>query len=184
MILSALLVSVGINFGLCVIYICLFSILRKLPVHADVYARRIVAETKNDSTLERLLPSSSWVRMAWLPTEDELLMRSGLDGFVFMRIYIFRLLTFIPYSLWNFVIVLYARNHFKLICWTNGVFGTKRLRVSSFYRLTKSSIFNKKPRLTLQIQKLCLTKRYQLPASYYPLSASFSEHAQSKVIFF
>ncbi|KAL7606945.1 hypothetical protein Lser_V15G20259 [Lactuca serriola] len=94
MILSALLVSVGINFGLCVIYICLFSILRKLPVHADVYAPRIVAETKNDSTLERLLPSSSWVRMAWLPTEDELLMRSGLDGFVFMRIYIFSLKVF------------------------------------------------------------------------------------------
>ncbi|CAH1421016.1 unnamed protein product [Lactuca virosa] len=98
MILSALLTSVGINFGLCLIYITLYSILRKQPVNAEVYAPRIVAEGKydqrSDFNLERLLPSTSWVMRAWHPPEEELLMRAGLDGVVFMRIFIFSLKMF------------------------------------------------------------------------------------------
>ncbi|KAI3768554.1 hypothetical protein L2E82_19339 [Cichorium intybus] len=95
MILSALLTSVGINFGLCIIYIAAFSILRKLPVNADVYAPRIVAAAKNDDTSDSNSGrSTSWLRMAWDPSEDELLMRAGLDGLVFMRIFIFSLKVF------------------------------------------------------------------------------------------
>ncbi|KAI3500731.1 hypothetical protein L1887_36556 [Cichorium endivia] len=95
MIVSALLTSVGINFGLCIIYIAAFSILRRLPVNADVYAPRIVAAAKNDDTSDSNSGrSTSWLRMAWDPSEDELLMRAGLDGLVFMRIFIFSLKVF------------------------------------------------------------------------------------------
>ncbi|KAL4581797.1 hypothetical protein LXL04_006325 [Taraxacum kok-saghyz] len=95
MILSALLTSVGINFGLCIIYITLFSIMRKLPDNADVYAPRIVAATKNGQRSDfNLVPSTSWVRMAWDPSEEELVKRAGLDGFVFMRIFVFSLKVF------------------------------------------------------------------------------------------
>lgn len=68
-------------------------------MNAEVYAPRIVAEGKydqrSDFNLERLLPSTSWMMRAWHPPEEELLMRAGLDGVVFMRIFIFRLLFFI-----------------------------------------------------------------------------------------
>ncbi|KVH92721.1 CSC1-like protein HYP1 isoform X2 [Cynara cardunculus var. scolymus] len=98
MILSALLTSVGINLGLCFLFFTLYSILRKQPGNADVYAPRLVAEGKsdqrNDFNLERLLPSTSWVKRSWNPSEQELLVRAGLDGVVFMRIIIFSLKVF------------------------------------------------------------------------------------------
>lgn len=98
MILSALLTSVGINLGLCVLFFTLYSILRKQPGNADVYAPRLVIEGKSpqrsDFNLERLLPSTSWVRRAWQTSEEELLSISGLDAVVFMRIFIFSLRVF------------------------------------------------------------------------------------------
>ncbi|KAK9067206.1 hypothetical protein SSX86_014532 [Deinandra increscens subsp. villosa] len=98
MILSALLTSVGINLGLCFLFFTLYSILRKQPVNADVYAPRLVAEGKldlrNSFNLERLLPSTGWVTRAWHPSEEELLNRAGLDGVVFMRAIIFGLKLF------------------------------------------------------------------------------------------
>ncbi|MFS7897405.1 putative calcium-dependent channel, 7TM region phosphate [Helianthus anomalus] len=94
MILSALLTSVGINLGLCFLFFTLYSVLRKQPGNADVYAPRLVAEGKLEPrinfNLERLLPSAGWVSSSWHPTEEELLSRAGLDGVVFMRIIIFR----------------------------------------------------------------------------------------------
>ncbi|GKC58947.1 CSC1-like protein HYP1 [Tanacetum coccineum] len=102
MILSALLTSVGINFGLCLLYFTLYSILRKQPGNADVYAPRLVAEGKleerNSFNLVRLLPSTSWVKRAWQPSEEELFMRAGLDGVVFIRLILFRLPTFAIYK--------------------------------------------------------------------------------------
>jgi len=96
MILSALLTSVGINLGLCFLFFTLYSILRKQPGNAEVYAPRLVAEGKSQQSsnfnLERLLPSAGWVTRAWRPSEAELLSTSGLDAVVFMRIFIFRLL--------------------------------------------------------------------------------------------
>ncbi|KAK6928161.1 CSC1/OSCA1-like, N-terminal transmembrane domain [Dillenia turbinata] len=98
MILSALLTSVGINFGLCLIFFTLYSILRKQPGNINVYAPRLVAEGKfqqiDHFNLERLLPSTSWVRSAWNLSEEELLSISGLDAVVFMRIFIFSLKVF------------------------------------------------------------------------------------------
>lgn len=98
MILSALLTSVGINLGLCFLFFTLYSILRKQPGNAEVYAPRLVAEGKSqqsrDFNLERFLPSAGWVTRAWQPSEAELLSTSGLDAVVFMRIFIFSVRVF------------------------------------------------------------------------------------------
>lgn len=96
MIVSALLTSVGINFGLCVIFFTLYSILRKQPCNYDVYAPRKLAEEKSRGSsnfnIERLLPTPGWLMQAWKPSEEELLSSSGLDAVVFMRIFTFRYL--------------------------------------------------------------------------------------------
>ncbi|KAK9698339.1 hypothetical protein RND81_08G097000 [Saponaria officinalis] len=97
MILSALLTSVGINLGICFLFFTLYSILRKQPINARLYAPRLVAERKLKDTgfnLERLLPSAGWVKRAWELSEDDLLESSGLDGVVFMRIITFSLKVF------------------------------------------------------------------------------------------
>ncbi|XP_062151153.1 CSC1-like protein HYP1 isoform X2 [Alnus glutinosa] len=95
MILSALLTSVGINLGLCFLFLVLYSILRKQPGNITVYAPRLVAEGKTQQrgqfNLESLLPTAGWVKKAWQPSEEELLSILGLDAVVFMRIFTFRL---------------------------------------------------------------------------------------------
>lgn len=94
MILSALLTSVGINLGLCLLFFTLYSILRKQPGNVTVYAPRLAAEGKAQQggqfNLESLLPTVGWVRKAWQLSEDEILSVLGLDAVVFMRIFIFR----------------------------------------------------------------------------------------------
>ena len=61
-ILSALLTSIGINLGLCLLFFTLYSILRKQPGNITVYAPRLVAEGKvkegGHFNLERLLPTT------------------------------------------------------------------------------------------------------------------------------
>ncbi|KAE9454398.1 hypothetical protein C3L33_13695, partial [Rhododendron williamsianum] len=98
MIVSALLTSVGINFGLCVLFFTLYSVLRKQPSHYDVYAPRLLANGESHRgshfNLERLIPTPGWVRRAWRHSEEELLASSGLDAVVFMRIIIFSLRVF------------------------------------------------------------------------------------------
>ncbi|XP_054779832.1 CSC1-like protein HYP1 isoform X2 [Prosopis cineraria] len=98
MILSALLTSVGINLGLCFLFFTLYSILRKQPGNITVYAPRLVTEGKfqqgDHFNLEQLLPSASWVKKAWEPSEEELISKSGLDAFIFMRMFIFSLRVF------------------------------------------------------------------------------------------
>nr|XP_027187716.1 CSC1-like protein HYP1 isoform X2 [Cicer arietinum] len=98
MILSALLTSVAINLGLCLLFFTLYSILRKQPGNITVYVPRLVAEGKvkegGHFNLERLLPTAGWVRKAWEPTEEEFLLNCGLDAFVFMRIFVFSLKVF------------------------------------------------------------------------------------------
>ncbi|XP_010258239.1 PREDICTED: CSC1-like protein HYP1 [Nelumbo nucifera] len=98
MIVSALLTSVGINLGLCILFFTLYSILRKQPSNANVYGPRLVAEGKSQqnscSNIERLLPSPGWVRRAWQLSEEEILSTTGLDAVVLMRIFIFSLRVF------------------------------------------------------------------------------------------
>lgn len=132
MILSALLTSIGINLGLCLLFFTLYSILRKQPGNVTVYAPRLVAEHETEQSrqfnLESLLPSPWWVRQAWQPTEEELLSLLGLDAVVFMRIFIFRLLNIlysIPkhylhkrYGLYLEILISSVKKFFNLlICW-------------------------------------------------------------------
>lgn len=110
MILSALLTSVGINLGLCLLFFTLYSILRKQPGNRIVYAPRLVDKEKKsqpaDFNLERLLPSPGWVRQAWEPSEDELLSMLGLDAVVFMHIFTFSLKVFIVAGIIGITILL------------------------------------------------------------------------------
>ncbi|KAK9051014.1 hypothetical protein SSX86_027639 [Deinandra increscens subsp. villosa] len=95
MIVSGLLASVAINFALCIIFFTLYSILRKQPGNYKVYAPRLLAEgiararRPRSFHLKRLLPTASWIKNAWRPSEEQLLSYSGLDAVVFMRIIIF-----------------------------------------------------------------------------------------------
>lgn len=94
MIVSALLTSVGINTGLCVLLLSFYSVLRKQPDNVYVYAPRRVAEEQakreGPFSLERLVPSPGWIVRAWRLSEDEFLSAAGFDAFVFLRIFIFR----------------------------------------------------------------------------------------------
>ncbi|KAK9090754.1 hypothetical protein Sjap_023931 [Stephania japonica] len=98
MIVSALLTSVGINFGLCILFLTLYSILRKQVGNINVYAPRLAVEGSSKQTsrfsLESLLPSPGWVRRAWQASEEELLSSSSLDVIVFVRIFSFSLKLF------------------------------------------------------------------------------------------
>ncbi|XAR51708.1 hypothetical protein NMG60_11006421 [Bertholletia excelsa] len=110
MILSALLTSVGINLGLCFLFFTLYSILRKQPSNLVVYAPRSVAEENAEErsrfNLGRLVPSPGWVRRAWQLSEEELLSISGLDGVVFMRIFIFSLRVFMTAAIIGIFVLL------------------------------------------------------------------------------
>lgn len=105
MLLSALLTSVAINSGLCVMFYTLYSILRKQPSNYAVYIPRLLAEGKSKRrgrfNLERLIPSPDWLKNAWKLSDEELLRSSGLDAVVFMRLITFRSLGFFSRkSLW------------------------------------------------------------------------------------
>lgn len=89
---SALLTSAGINIGICVVLVSLYSILRKQPSNYCVYFGRMLSGgrvKRNDPRwYERFAPSPSWLVKAWETTEDELLAAAGLDAVVFVRMVI------------------------------------------------------------------------------------------------
>ncbi|CAI9096534.1 OLC1v1032711C7 [Oldenlandia corymbosa var. corymbosa] len=95
MLVSALLTSVLINSGLCVLLWALYSSLRKRPDNYRVYAPRLLAECNSRAIdtfrLERLLSTPSWVARAWQTSEEELLSSAGLDAVVFRRLITFSL---------------------------------------------------------------------------------------------
>ncbi|XP_072971847.1 CSC1-like protein RXW8 [Typha angustifolia] len=96
--ISALLTSAGINVGLCAVFLSLYSVLRKQPGNINVYFGRRLAEEHgraHDSfTIERLVPSASWIVKACEHTEAEILQVAGLDAVVFLRIVIFSIRIF------------------------------------------------------------------------------------------
>ncbi|KAG2256734.1 hypothetical protein Bca52824_076028 [Brassica carinata] len=89
---SALLTSAGINIGICVVLVSLYSILRKQPSNYCVYFGRMLSGgrvKRNDPRwYERFAPSPSWLVKAWETTEDEMLAAAGLDAVVFIRMVI------------------------------------------------------------------------------------------------
>ncbi|CAI0464335.1 unnamed protein product [Linum tenue] len=96
--IAALLTSAGINIALCVLLFTLYSVLRKQPSNRIVYFGRRLASVQlrsNDPfSLERFVPSTSWLIKAWETTEDEILTVGGLDAVVFQRILIFSIRIF------------------------------------------------------------------------------------------
>ncbi|XP_044475681.1 CSC1-like protein RXW8 [Mangifera indica] len=96
--LSALLTSAGINIAITVSLLSLYSILRKQPSNVSVYFGRKLASTcerRNDAfSLERFVPSPSWILKAWETTEAELLELGGVDAVVFIRILVFSIRVF------------------------------------------------------------------------------------------
>lgn len=99
--ISALLTSAGINIGLCVLFLSLYSVLRKQPANIRVYFGRRIAEEhdrlRGAFILERFVPSTGWIVKALQCTEEEILAAAGLDAVVFNRILVFR------YSVQNFL---------------------------------------------------------------------------------
>jgi hypothetical protein len=92
--ISALLTSAGINVGLCVLFLSLYSVLRKQPANIRVYFGRRVAEDHNPLRegfiLERFVPSAGWIVKALRCTEEDLLAAAGLDAVAFNRMLVFR----------------------------------------------------------------------------------------------
>ncbi|KAL3734980.1 hypothetical protein ACJRO7_024182 [Eucalyptus globulus] len=96
--ISAFLTSAGINIGLCVVLLLLYSLLRKQPSNFCVYFVRRLAQARQkciDSLwFDRFVPSPSWILKAWETSEDEILSTAGLDAVVFIRILVFSLRVF------------------------------------------------------------------------------------------
>lgn len=96
--ISALLTSAGINIGLCVVLLLLYSLLRKQPSNLSVYFGRRLAQARPKSIdslcFHRFVPSPSWIVKAWETSEEEILSVGGLDAVVFIRILVFSLRVF------------------------------------------------------------------------------------------
>ncbi|KAM0911114.1 hypothetical protein ACQ4PT_013706 [Festuca glaucescens] len=97
--LAALLTSAGINISLCILFLSLYSILRKQPHNFGVYFGRRLAEEKFQDqvdyfSFERLLPTAGWIVKAYWCTEEEIRRVAGLDSVVFLRLFIFSIRIF------------------------------------------------------------------------------------------
>lgn len=97
--ISSLLTSAAINIAICVALVSLYSILRKQPCNISVYfGRKITAPCRprhrHTSSLDRFVPSPSWIMKAWEATDEEILASGGVDGVVFMRIIVFSIRIF------------------------------------------------------------------------------------------
>ncbi|CAD6269463.1 unnamed protein product [Miscanthus lutarioriparius] len=96
--ISALLTSAGINIGLCVLFLSLYSVLRKQPANVRVYFGRRIAEEhdrlRGAFILERFVPSTGWIVKALQCTEEEILAAAGLDAVAFNRILVFSIRIF------------------------------------------------------------------------------------------
>ncbi|XP_050226783.1 CSC1-like protein RXW8 isoform X1 [Mercurialis annua] len=96
--IAALLTSAGINVGICIVLFGLYSVLRKQPSNRVVYFGRRLASVRLRSSdvfsIERFVPSPSWIVKAWETTEEEILSIGGLDALVFQRMLIFSIRVF------------------------------------------------------------------------------------------
>ncbi|CAD6267229.1 unnamed protein product [Miscanthus lutarioriparius] len=83
MILSALATSVGLNLALTVLLAAAYSLLRRRPPYVEVYAPR-----------RPYAPLESWLAAAWRRSEEDVHAAAGLDGVVFVRIFVFSIRVF------------------------------------------------------------------------------------------
>lgn len=106
-----MLVSAGINIGLGLFMLSLFSILKKQPAYAPIYYPRRLSLNHQISfgpafSGRRLIPSVEWLRRAIQVTEDEILDQCGLDVLVFIRLFKFGIKFFLFSSVVGLVILL------------------------------------------------------------------------------
>ncbi|KAM3357785.1 hypothetical protein P3S68_020716 [Capsicum galapagoense] len=95
--IQSLVVAVGINIGLAIFILSLFSLLKKQPFYFPIYhARRLslghhdVPNSAHRSfSFRRLVPKVDLLFRAVQVTEEEILHNSGLDVLVFVRIFKF-----------------------------------------------------------------------------------------------
>uniref|UniRef100_A0ACD5YJG5 Uncharacterized protein n=1 Tax=Avena sativa TaxID=4498 RepID=A0ACD5YJG5_AVESA len=83
MIVSALATAVGINLGLTLLLASAFSLLRRRAPYVSVYSPR-----------RPYAPLESWIAAAWRRSEEDIHAASGLDGVVFVRIFVFSIRVF------------------------------------------------------------------------------------------
>ncbi|KAL8172349.1 hypothetical protein V2J09_024153, partial [Rumex salicifolius] len=92
---QSLLASAAINFGLALVVLSLFSILKKQPSNASVYYPRPLSDHRRPDvsfdafSFRRLLPSISWISRAFHVTEDDIILFYGLDTLVVFRLFKF-----------------------------------------------------------------------------------------------
>lgn len=83
MILSALATSVGLNLALTVLLAAAYTLLRRRPAYVEVYAPR-----------RPYAPLEPWLPAAWRRSEEDVHAAAGLDGVVFVRIFVFSIRVF------------------------------------------------------------------------------------------
>ncbi|KAK1412179.1 hypothetical protein QVD17_33203 [Tagetes erecta] len=91
---EGLLASAGINIGLAIIILCLFSIFRNQHSNANLYYPRRLSLNQSISfdrsfTFRRFLPSFDWINEAFTVSEDDILSKCGLDALVVIRFFKF-----------------------------------------------------------------------------------------------
>eukprot|EP00246_Nothoceros_aenigmaticus_P001124 TRINITY_DN1148_c0_g1_i1.p1 TRINITY_DN1148_c0_g1~~TRINITY_DN1148_c0_g1_i1.p1 ORF type:complete len:586 (-),score=90.32 TRINITY_DN1148_c0_g1_i1:804-2561(-) len=95
--IADLATAAGINIVFAAIFLLLYSIFRKQSGNAGVYFTRHLLRESNagkgdeEFHFENLLPSVTWVKHAWDPSEEDVLASAGLDAVVFLRVFIFSL---------------------------------------------------------------------------------------------
>ncbi|XP_047306831.1 CSC1-like protein RXW8 [Impatiens glandulifera] len=87
--IPGLLTSAGINISICAVLLSLYSVLSKQPSNASVYFGQRLSQVRTRRnerfSLERFVPSPSWLVKAWETSEEELQSVGGLDAVVFIR---------------------------------------------------------------------------------------------------
>ncbi|KAJ0430515.1 putative calcium permeable stress-gated cation channel 1 transmembrane domain-containing protein [Helianthus annuus] len=91
---ESLLASAGINIGLAIVILCLYSVFRKQHSNANIYYPRRLSLNHpilfdRSFTLRRFLPSFDWISEAVRVSEDQILTSCGLDALVVIRFFKF-----------------------------------------------------------------------------------------------
>lgn len=91
---QSLLASAGINIGVALIILSLFSVLKKHKCTSFVYYPRRLSLRQHshidpEFSLRRFLPSVHWIQRAVRVTEGEILDCCGLDALIVIRLFKF-----------------------------------------------------------------------------------------------
>ncbi|KAM0050454.1 putative calcium-dependent channel, 7TM region phosphate [Helianthus debilis subsp. tardiflorus] len=108
---ESLLASAGINIGLAIVILCLYSVFRKQHSNANIYYPRRLSLNHPISfdrsfTLRRFLPSLDWIGEAVRVSEDEILTSCGLDALVVIRFFKFGMKFFAVCSVVGLMVLL------------------------------------------------------------------------------